>query len=248
MPSRVPSARLSVFASAVTAGVLLLQPVSSIAQAAPMSTPASCAAPVLDLANPAPGAMLVPGAYTIEGLALDPLAQQGSGIDQVSVFLGNRDQGGIELGSTVPGSAQNPDAFNLTVSLPTTQVGEFQFTAYALSLLTGKETQVSLPIVLGEDPSKAALPAGTATESSTNPGTAPLNCEAAPGAPMVTTGAPAPSIAPAVGAPTTQTVAPATETGVAPNDTGVTAPASQIDVTCPTGDGNECMGQPTNSQ
>ena len=84
------STSLRLLASAAAAGALTMQPVSSFAQTAP----ASCA-PVLDLANPGPGEMLLPGAYTIQGAALDPAAAQGSGIDQVSFFLGDRNAGGM---------------------------------------------------------------------------------------------------------------------------------------------------------
>jgi hypothetical protein len=216
MPSLVRSARLRVAVSAVAAGLCMALPASSFAQSAPASTAASCAAPVLDLANPSPGDMLLPGTYTIQGLAVDPLAPQGSGIDQVSVFLGNRDQGGFELGSTALRAGTPPDTFSLNVTLPSTEIGEFQVVAYAHSSVTGKETQVSLPIVLGEDPAKVGLTPATATESNTNPGAVPTNCTAALVAPMVTTIEPAPSTAAAVATvPATAGAAPTTETGAA---------------------------------
>src|SRR6202023_1254947 len=103
------------------------------AQTAPMTATASCSAPALDLANPSAGDMLLPGAFTIQGAALDPTASQGSGIDQVSFFLGNRDEGGIALGSTLPTTGPRLDDFSLTVTLPNTNVGENQFVAYAHS-------------------------------------------------------------------------------------------------------------------
>jgi hypothetical protein len=162
MFSNSVSTSLRLLASAAAAGALTMQPVSSFAQTAP----ASCA-PVLDLANPAPGEMLLPGAYTIQGAALDPTAAQGSGIDQVSFFLGDRNAGGMALGVAQPDKGPRLDDFSVTVTLPSARLGEQQFVAYAHSSLTGKETQVSFPIVLGEDPSKTPLSAASEVASST---------------------------------------------------------------------------------
>ena len=120
---------------------------------------------MLDLANPAPGEMLLPGAYTIQGAALDPAAAQGSGIDHVSFFLGDRNAGGMPLGATQTGKGPRLDDFSVTVTLPSARLGEQQFVAYAHSSLTGKETQVSFPIVLGEDPTKTPLNAAPETAS-----------------------------------------------------------------------------------
>jgi hypothetical protein len=146
------STSLRLVASIAAAGALTMQPVSTFAQ----SAPASCA-PVLDLANPAPGEMLLPGAYTIQGAALDASAAQGSGIDHVSFFLGDRNAGGMALGAVQPDKGARLDDFSLTVTLPSARLGEQQFVAYAHSSVTGEETQVSFPVVLGEDPSKTPL-------------------------------------------------------------------------------------------
>ncbi|HLZ28682.1 MAG TPA: hypothetical protein VKV73_15315 [Chloroflexota bacterium] len=173
-------------ASAAAAGALSLQPISSFAQTAPTS----CTVPVLDLANPGPGAMVLPGAYTIQGAAFDPEAAQGSGIDQVSFFLGDRNAGGMALGVAQPDKGPRLDDFSVTVTLPSTSLGEHEFVAYARSALTGNETQVSFPIVLGEDPSKTPLNAlGPAAETvSTTSACGATASSAAPAA------APAPAI------------------------------------------------------
>jgi hypothetical protein len=184
------STSVRVLALGAAAAILSVQPLSSFAQTAPETGAASCSLPVLDLSNPSPGAMLLPGAYTVEGIAFDPEVQQGSGIDQVSLFLGDRDKGGITLGTTQPGSGPRQDGFSLTVTLPSTTVGQFDFQAYARSALTGEETRVSLPIVLGEDPSKAALVPSVAVESSTNPGLVPSSCPVA----AITVPTPTPTI------------------------------------------------------
>jgi hypothetical protein len=158
------------------AAILTIQPLTSFAQTAPSTGAASCGLPVLDLSNPSPGAMLLPGAYTVEGVAFDPEVLQGSGIEQVSLFLGERDKGGITLGTTQPINGPRQDGFSMTVTLPSTTVGQFEFQAYARSALTGEETRVSLPVVLGEDPSKVGLVPAVAVESSTNSGVLPSAC------------------------------------------------------------------------
>jgi hypothetical protein len=53
--------------------------------------------PFLQLANPSPGAQLSQGDYVVSGLAYDPSATQGSGISNVELFLGRRDEGGTSL-------------------------------------------------------------------------------------------------------------------------------------------------------
>src|SRR5689334_23736259 len=152
------STSLRIAAASALAALFGLQPVSSFAQSEPGGPAASCSLPVLDLANPAPGAMLSPGAYVVHGTALDPSASEGSGINEVSFFLGSRDAGGIALGEIVPNSGVRDDEFSATLTLPAS-TGTHQFVAYARSAVTGKETDVSLPIVLHEDPSKAELAA-----------------------------------------------------------------------------------------
>ena len=199
-------ARLRVLSSVLAVGLLTTGATSTFAQSAPTTPRASCDAPVLDLANPNPGDMLMPGAYEIEGKAFDPRAQQDSGVDRVSIFLDSRDAGGLDLGDATPG-VPNPNleipgfpsmnGFTLVVNLPNL-AGEHTLFAYARSSVTGQETTISMPVVLGEDPTKAGLVAGTATETNSNPGAAPLSCAAS--------AAPAASATPA---PTTMAVAPA---------------------------------------
>jgi hypothetical protein len=165
---------LRIATTGAAAAILGLQPVVSFAQSEP--APASCSLPVLNLANPSPGDVLSAGAYVAQGLALDPESSHGSGITEVSFFLGPRDAGGIQLGEAVPNTGPEQDGFSATLTLPSTSVGERTFVAYARSALSGKETEVSLPIVLGETPSKAELAPVDDHESSTNPGVLPAAC------------------------------------------------------------------------
>lgn len=171
----MPARSLGAFAAAA---ILSLLPTVSLAQSAPADSPAaSCNLPVIDLANPMPGDMVLPGAYIVQGVALDPQAPQGdSGIDQVSLFLGDRDAGGMLLGMTQPTAGPHQNAFSITVSLPSSTIGEVNFVAYARSAISGKETEVTLPVVLGEDPGKTTLVGSMLVESSTNPGTLPASC------------------------------------------------------------------------
>jgi len=160
------------------------------ASAAPL---ASCGDPVVDLANPNPGDMLLSGSYTIDGVAFDPMEAQpreNSGIADVSIFLDSRDSGGVELGKTATGffpsfaptdeealpTTPNAGAFHLVVTLPSNIAGEHDIVAYVRSALSGQETVVSVPVVLGESPSKAGVEVATLSESNSNPGAAPTNC------------------------------------------------------------------------
>src|SRR5215471_6785695 len=59
--------------------------------------------PVLQLGNPNPGDFLSLGDYEVSGIAYDPSAKQGSGIDRVEFFLGLRENGGLSLGNTTVG-------------------------------------------------------------------------------------------------------------------------------------------------
>jgi hypothetical protein len=215
------SASLRLVASVAAAGAFSMQPVASFAQTAP----AACAAPVLDLANPAPGEMLLPGAYTIQGAALDPEAGQGSGIDQVSFFLGDRNAGGMPLGMAQPDKGPRLDDFSVTVTLPSARPGEQEFVAYAHSALTGKETQVSFPIVLGEDPNKTPLAHTSEVQSSAVPAAtmSGSGCESAalPGdatSPATVLTVPVPAAVPSTGLAAAEAFAESGQTQVVPDD------------------------------
>src|SRR4051794_7494863 len=118
MRSLIAAARGRVVAAALVAGLVGLAPGSLLAQPED-GLVARCDLPVLELFNPTPGDALLPGAYLISGLALDPMAQQGaSGVDQVSFFLGSRDQGGAPLGSVAPSGGARGADFSLSLDLP----------------------------------------------------------------------------------------------------------------------------------
>jgi len=222
------------FAGSVLLSSLLIGAGALTASAAPL---ASCGEPIVSLGNPSPGDMLMPGGYTIDGVAFDPMSAQPqqSGISNVSIFLDNRDEGGIDLGNTTTGfvpnftpadeealpSATNPGAFHLVVSLPSNVVGGHNIVAYARSALTGQETVVSVPVVLGESPTRAGLDVANLTESNSNPGAAPSNCSA-----MTT--APSPAAA-TVTTPETAAQAPAASAAVSPAPTATRALTLQLE-------------------
>ena len=143
----------------------------AVAQQQPTITPW----PVLQVANPGPGALLPSGDIVISGVAFDPTATEGAGVTRVDLFLGDRDQGGLYLGSAVPGedvmagltpgSQAAMQSFQVKVLIPTNLTGGMDLRAYAHSALTGKETVVSTPIYLAIAPTPMATPAAAPVAS-----------------------------------------------------------------------------------
>lgn len=139
---------------------------AALAQQAPPTTPW----PVLEIASPSPGAVVSTGDFVVVGTAFDPAATSGSGISHVDLFLGDREQGGLFIGSAIPGedalqgltpgSQAAASSFSVTVTMPTTLMGGSRdFHAYAYSSLTGKATDVSMPVYIGLAPTPMATPA-----------------------------------------------------------------------------------------
>ncbi len=160
--------RASVGLGVTTATAVVLLGLTAVA-GAQTTAPPTTAWPVLEVANPSAGTTLSSGDYIISGNAYDPLATEGSGVSRVDVFLGDRDQGGLFLGSAVPGKDAIPDltpgspmamrSFQLTVNLPTTITGGHDLIAYAYSAASGMVTTVSTPIYLAIEPTPMATPA-----------------------------------------------------------------------------------------
>jgi hypothetical protein len=130
---------------------------------------------VLQVANPGPGALLPSGDIVISGVAFDPAATEGAGVTRVDLFLGDRDQGGLYLGSAVPGedvmqgltpgSQAAMQSFQVKVLIPPTLTGGTDLRAYARSALTGDETVVSTPVYLAIAPTPMATPAAVPVAS-----------------------------------------------------------------------------------
>src|SRR6202011_3799253 len=99
--------------------------------------------------------------YIISGLAYVPgqSSSQGVGVDRVEFFLGDRDAGGVFIGSAVPGQSAelNPAQGSLLamggyvtkVTVPSQIHGGTTFFAYATNSVTGQETVVSVPVNVG---------------------------------------------------------------------------------------------------
>jgi len=123
--------------------------------AAAQTTPQT---PVLDVANPGAGDTLLVGKTVIEGIAFDPGATQGVGIDRVTFFLdASREDGGEVLGDAslgTPNPLATPDAqfatAGFTFTMPVLHMGSHQLYVYGHSTVTGMERVVAIPFVVGQ--------------------------------------------------------------------------------------------------
>ena len=154
--SRSASRFLRLVAPLGAAAALSVGSLPAVAQT--MTATGDCSSIDFQLANPDPGVRVEVGHNVIQGVAMDKTAPSGSvGIDRIDFFLDSRDLGGLSVGTAVPGLTPGPfgpGSFQTTVSLPNL-VGGHDLFAYAHDTVTGQESVVSVPISLGEDPSKA---------------------------------------------------------------------------------------------
>jgi hypothetical protein len=124
--------------------------------------------PILIVTAPASGATLAPGSLTIGGAAFDCAADSGTGVNQVAVYLGPRDAGGVHLGEATlrgpnpirvsPADQYSAVGWTLTVDVPL-QSGQNQLYVYARSDLNGRETVATLPVMAEAPPPPAPAPA-----------------------------------------------------------------------------------------
>jgi hypothetical protein len=131
-----------------------------VALALPVNTASAQvqAGPTLVVENPNPGDMLALGKLEMQGVAFDPATTTGTGVDRVSVFLDNRDEGGMFLGDA---TLATPGWTLLTPVLKGTGDGHSLF-IYARSAVNGVETVVKVPVTIGD----TVHPSGGAAESS----------------------------------------------------------------------------------
>jgi hypothetical protein len=101
---------------------------------------------VLSIGNPQPNDLVPRGKYVMQGLAFDRAANNGSGVDKVSVFIEDRDAGGQLAGDAILGQP-GATGFTVTADLSRASGGHTLF-VYARSSVTGRETVVSFPIVV----------------------------------------------------------------------------------------------------
>jgi len=154
-------------------GIALLATATLASAPAGAATPATCInGPIVDLANPSAGDLLSSGDYIVSGVARDPSAATGDGIDRVELFVGSRELGGTEVGAAVP----NQGRFAVTAKLPTNVAGSTSFVVHAHSAVTGQETSVSVPVYLGVAPTAVPHTSNQPAATPVVPPVAPLSC------------------------------------------------------------------------
>jgi hypothetical protein len=102
---------------------------------------------MFSLANPSKGDVISKGDYIVSGAT-------GPSIDRVELFVGDRDAGGMHLGTIVPTNG----IFSTKVTIPETVSGGLDFCAYARSSATGQESEVEVPIFVGAAPTPTPRP------------------------------------------------------------------------------------------
>ena len=214
------------------------------------------------LGNPQPGDTLLSGVpVNMAGIAFDPASTSGSGIASVTVYLNDRDTGGISLGTALLGQP-NPQApagsqfatagFTLrTPSLPTGSGGRTIF-VYARSSITNKEVVLEVPIFLntaptpvkGQVPTAVLPPPPACTPTPVPTATPTATSVPAPAGPAIATlgiaspPAPLPTLAlaaPGAPAPPAAAAPPAAQ-AAAPAPAAAAAPAT-AQTTAPRGGG-----------
>jgi Bacterial Ig domain len=203
MSSFTPSVRRRVGGGLVLASVaaLVVSSLSSVpAGAAVTGSAAGC--PTLTVDNPSPGAQISAGKYVVSGAAFDPSASSGTGVSRVDFFLGLRDQGGVSLGTAIPGettaaapgqpanTSSRLGGFAVQLDFGSISRGD-NLVAYAYASSSGAVTTVSIPVLIG------VLATPTPTGQSGTPVvpsgvTTTANCTAGAAAPAPA-GQPAPS-------------------------------------------------------
>ena len=111
--------------------------------------------PRLVVGNPNAYDTIPHGTYLSYGIAVDPLASNGAGVDAVNFFLGNRDTGGVRLGGVTP----NPDGtYIASLNVPDNTTGGNVLFVYAISGVTSLETVVAIPVNVGVPPKATRIP------------------------------------------------------------------------------------------
>jgi hypothetical protein len=218
-------------------GAVAAATAAPLEQAAATCTPAGAIRIVLE--NPKPFDSIAPGsATTMSGLAFDPAATSGTGIDAVTVFLGAREAGGIFLGQATLGQP-NPESapvanagFTLRTNSFPSGTGSRTIFVYAHSSVSNREANIQVPIFLGPSPTAPAGSTATPTITPTPPSCTPVPTATATSTPAPAAAAAAP--APAT-APTSAAVAQAAPTSaVAPLPTLPPAALPPVSAATPT--------------
>jgi hypothetical protein len=135
--------------------------------------------PTVVILAPSPGALLAPESK-LTVAAFDCHADTGIGVDKVSIFLGLRGDGGIHLGDAqggapsgvhvVPATQFGLAGWTLSVPSAVSSMSNAQvLSVYAHSTVSGKETQLTIPIKIGQ----VAAPVQSAPTAPDPPAVAP---------------------------------------------------------------------------
>ena len=201
--SFVPRSRRSIGLASLAVVALAIVGTASVPASADQLAIATCPGgpPVLQLSNPSPGDVLSQGDYIVSGVAFDPSASSGSGVSRIDLFIGQRDSGGIIVGSVVP---QIDHSWSIKATLPSNTTGQHDFVAYATSSIDGQETSISVPVFVGAAPTPTPIPSAgsnppspVALSSATHSSCSGGSSATAPSAPA----APAVQVAPAASGP-----------------------------------------------
>jgi hypothetical protein len=121
----------------------------TISTTAALGMPSPAESIHLELSNPQPNSTVLVGSTNVQGLAFDTAATMGTGVDRVTLFLGNRDEGGMHLADAT--LVESPDAkhglFTATFDVPSDTGGHDLF-VYAHSSISGHDTVMSVPIIV----------------------------------------------------------------------------------------------------
>jgi hypothetical protein len=121
----------------------------------------AAAHPTVEVGNPQPKDRVIPGSLVMHGVAYDHDATQGTGVDQVSIFICPRGEGGQYLGDAtlgVPSNMPMPAAqfasAGWVFKTPALKgaADERTLCVFARSSVTGTETLVRIPITIGDKP------------------------------------------------------------------------------------------------
>jgi hypothetical protein len=209
----------------VSGGLFAVATAAPLEQPAPSATCTPATAIRIVLQNPTPFAELSSGSQiTMSGMAYDPAATTGTGIDSVTVFLGAREGGGVFLGQATLGQPNPQSApvqnagFTLRTNSFPSGSGQRTIFVYAHSSASNREANLQVPIFLGPAPTAGAgstsTPTITPTPPTCTPVPSPTNTPAPPPPAATQAAAPAPAAAapagpgPAAAAQPTQPVLP----------------------------------------
>jgi hypothetical protein len=92
------------------------------------------------------GAQVAAGDYDVRVMASDPSANQGTGIDQISVFLGDQDAGGLILGTIVVDPSATGRELPVHVDVPE-RLGGHDLVVYARTP-NGRVGVLRVPIII----------------------------------------------------------------------------------------------------